>query len=158
MSYPVRPFFEWGFVGDESELTLELPQEPWSYAIGGVGGSATAASGTPESYRIRDDDILLLRPRVLESEMPAFKVFLRWARNYGEPFTIRLDAGVPATEFSVYLDSQRWEDAQRVEMTRDGESRIHFVVPIAVRPELGGDFAGVSWDALTQAAELESES
>ena len=153
MSYPVRPWFEWGFEGEESELELELPQEPWGYAIGGVGGSATAASGIQEAYSIRDDDILLLRPRVLESEIQAFKTFLRWARNNGQAFTIRLDVDDATTEFTVLLESQRWEDAQRVEMERDGESRIHFVVPLAIRLEAGGDFTGVSWDTLTQAEE-----
>lgn len=148
MSWPVRPFFRWGWPGEESELTLELPQEPWSYAVGGEGGSATAASGIPEAYSIREDEILLLRMRVLESELLAFKSFLRWARVSGEPFTIRLDADEASTEFSVYLHSQRWQDAKEVTFDRDTESRTVFVFPVAIRTELGGAF-NVSWHELT---------
>ena len=85
---------------------------------------------------------------MLESELIAFKAFLRWARNNGGiPFTILLDTDVPATEFSVYLHSQRWEDARQVDMERDGESRIHFVVPFAVRTADGSEF-DVRWDEL----------
>lgn len=144
MSSPCRPWVQWGWPGEESEHEFELPQFPWTYAIGGVGGSDTAASGIPESYSHRDDEIVLMRWRVRESELPVLKEFLRWARNSGETFEIRLDADDLTTQYTVYLNSQRWEDAREVQFERDEEYRDVFIFSIAVRTSLG-EAIDVSW-------------
>lgn len=146
MSPPCRPLFTWGFEA-ESTLTLAHPMRPWNYADGGEGGSAVAASGITEAYVIREDDVLMLECRVLESEMPAFRQFLRWARSSGESFTLRLDSEDAATEFQVYLESPTWADSKKVQHTRNTEFNELFIIPIEVRPELGGTF-DVSWFAL----------
>lgn len=150
MSLPLRPYFAWGFSESEtlSELTLEYPMRPWKPGRGGVGGSATAASGIPEAYKIRRDRIAWLELRVLESELPAFDTWLDWAQDYGEAFTFRFDVDLPSTEYQVYLHSPRWEDAEEVQYERDAEYPGMFVIPVAIRTELGGAL-GASWDELT---------
>lgn len=145
---PCRPWIQYGWTGSEVELELELPQFPWNRGRGGVGGSDTAASGIVEAYNIRRDRIMWLRLRVLESEMAAFDAFLDWAQDSGEPFLFRFDTDVSATEYSVYLQSLRWEDAEEIQHERDGEYQPLFVIPLAIRTELGGAF-NVSWHALT---------
>lgn len=143
--FACRPFFRWGWPGEESELTLALPQRPWRYIEGGVGGHIVAASGIPEDYAIREDDVLLLDLRVKESELPAFRQFMRWARSSGEAFTLMLDALLEDTEFRVYLDEPAtWNATARFEYTRDASFPGVFLVTIGVRPELGGTF-DVSW-------------
>lgn len=141
-----RLFVRWGFAA-EFELTLTHPQHPWKMADAGVGGHAVAASGISESFVVREDDVLLLEPRVLESELPQFRQFLRWARSSGTAFTIRLDVDEPLTEFQVLLDSPTWDSTPRVEYVRDPEYPGLFFVPFGVRPEFGGTF-DVSWFAL----------
>lgn len=149
-----RPFFRWGWPGEESELTLALPQKPWRYIDGGVGGHVVAASGISEDYAIREDDCLLLELRVKESELPAFRQFMRWSRSSGEPFTVRLDASLEATENSVYLDDPAtWDTSPRFEYTRDPSFPGVFLVTIGIRPALGGTF-DVSWFGLAVDSEF----
>ena len=137
MPSPFRPWFQWGFPGDLSTLALEWPMRPWTPADGGVGGSATAASGIPESYRIRVDRIVRMELRIMEEELPFFRAFLNWARRHGSTFTVRLDQDDATTEFTAYLQSPRWEDQQEVEYTRDAEYPWLFIVPLAVRRSSG---------------------
>lgn len=147
MSLVCRPWFRWGFEGEESELTLTYPQKPWKHGRGGAGGSATAASGIPEAYKIRRDRIVWLELRVLESEIPAFDVWLDWAQDYGEPFQFRFDTDdIPGT-YSVYLHSPRWEDGEEVQYNRSEEYPGLFIIPIALRTELG-NVISVDWHNL----------
>lgn len=141
-----RPWFEWGLTGSESEHEFEWPQKPWKYGFGGVGGSATAASGEPEAYEIREDNIVFLQLRVLESELAVLRSLLRFARNSGTTFTFRFDTDDAATEYSVYLHSPRWEDMKMIEWERDEEYPEVFVVPVALRAA-AGEFSA-DWFAL----------
>lgn len=149
------PWFRYGFTGDEVELELRYPQAPWTLADGGEGGSATAASGIPEAYRIREDRIARLQLRVYEDELPAFRAFLRWARMSGEAFTFRFDVDEAATEYEVYLHAPRWEDQQEVEYHRDPEFPSLLRFQMAIRTEMG-DPINISWT--DYAVEPEEES
>jgi hypothetical protein len=139
MPAPFRPRIVWGYPGDLVTLDLRWPQMPWRYAIGGVGGSAVAASGIPEAFRIRKDNIASNELRVEEDELPDFLDFLEWARESGATFTFRFDQDDAGTAHTVYLHSPRWEDSQEVTFERD-EFLMLFKVPISIRTEFGTRF------------------
>lgn len=137
MPMDFRPRFTWGFDPDFETLDLDWPMRPWTPADGGVGGSATAASGIPESYRIREDQIIRMELRVHEDELASFRTFLRWTRRHGSTFTFRLDQDDAGTEFEAYLQAPRWEDSQEVQYRRDNEYPRVFIVELAVRRASG---------------------
>ena len=139
-----RPWFRWGFPGDLSELSLRWSMRPWDVADDGVGGSATAASGIDEAYRIREDPVALLQLRIEEDELPFFRDFLRWARRFGTAFDFRFEQADPSTQFRCLLASNRWQDGSRNTFTRDSEYQRLFIVQLEIRTELGTPFT-VSW-------------
>ena len=141
MPSPFRPRFTYGFAGDLTTVNLRWPMLPWTPADGGVGGSATAASGIPESYRIRVDRIIRMELRIEEDELADFRGFLNWARRHGSTFTVRIDQADAATEFEAYLQSPRWEDQQEVQYSRDPEYPRVFRVELAVRRASGAVIA-----------------
>lgn len=153
MSLPCRPYFNWGY-DLESEYTFTHPQKPWKFARGGVGGSDTAASGIPEAFVIRRDRIVRLELRVLESELAVFDEFMDWAQDSGSPFNFRFDTDDITNTFSVYLHSMRWEDGPEFDYERDTAYPSLFIIPFALRTELGGEFDAL-WSSLAISEEDE---
>ncbi len=147
MSVACCPWFQWGY-DLESDHAFELPLKPWKHGIDGVGGSDTAASGSPEAYVIREDNVVHLELRVKEYEMAALKSLLAFARNSGEPFNFRPDNSVSGLVYSVYLhQGQRWEDSPALTWERDSFLPV-FIVPLVLRTEDGGDFDEMDWSSL----------
>ena len=144
MPSPWRPWFEWGFSGNLSTLSLRWPMSMWEPADDGVGGSATAASGIQEAYHIRRDRVVSLDLRVEEDELPSVRDFIRWARSSGHAFRFRFEQTDPATEYDCLLESSRWEDGSRVTYSRDPEYSRLFRVPLDIRTERGVPLA-INW-------------
>jgi hypothetical protein len=143
-----RPRIVWGYPGALVTLDLALPQLPWTFGVGGVGGSAVAASGIPEAYRIRKDRLVRCELRVHEDELAEFMDFLEWARESGSTFVFRFDRDVAATAHTVYLHGQRWEDAQELDFARDSEYLRTFTVPLHLRSASGAPFSAL-WREVT---------
>lgn len=105
MDYPFRSRFVYGIGGDEVDWTTTYPARAWDRRTSTVGGSRTAAGGTPAAYVVRRDHVIGLTVRILESEWDDLHGVLQWGQ-FGESFTWYPDAGgdVIADSFTVWLE------------------------------------------------------
>ena len=114
---------------------------PWTIQHGGVGGSAIAASGVPESYALRTDHLLAVTLRVDESELADLLAELSAIRDSSDSFVFALDRDDEYTEREVYLHAPVWPDPVNPE--RDDRFLPLFRLPIVLRTA-----DGLPWDAL----------
>lgn len=99
-----RSRFVYGATGSETDWTMGIPIRAWGRSTPTVGGSRTAAGGTPASYIVRRDHLLSLPLRFRESEWEDLHGVLAWGQA-SESFEWYPDALDPATSFTVYLIS-----------------------------------------------------
>jgi hypothetical protein len=132
----LRWWVEYGPEGDTLTYTSRHPMEPWEAELGGEGGDDIAASGIPEAYQIRADEIVHLTLRFEEDEWPEVREWLRWSRNSGQPFQFRLMADEAGTEYEVYLHSPRWSEGN-VRPTRDAQFPGLYRIDVSLRTENG---------------------
>ena len=116
MSFPWLSRFVYGPVGELTDWTTTLPVRPWSYPTDSVGGSRTAASGTPAAYVVRQDYLLSFALRLYEAELPALQEMIAWLQAGAETFLWYPDASDPATVFEAYLEEprpgERWQETR----------------------------------------------
>ena len=128
--FPWRSRFIYGTGASLTDWETTLPVRPWSQKMRPVGGSRTAAAGTPASYVVRRDYNLTIPLRVYETELPDVYSLIEWGQ-LSESLLWLPDANIPATRFLVYLESplagEDWEPA------RDGNFGRIFDAPIVLR-------------------------
>lgn len=136
MGLPFRP----AFLGDDYEapLLLEEPMEPWDVVSAGLGGAAVSATGVPESYVLRVDQIRALTLRVWEYELPDVMARIEAIRASSQPFLFAFDQDDPSTDCLVYLHAPVWPAELRPE--RDGTLRGLFRLRIEIRTVDGSVF------------------
>lgn len=117
-------------------LDLELPQYPWTYRSAGVGGTAVAASGVPESYVIRTDRILTVRVRLLEHEVNDFLAEAEAVRASGASFPYRFEQSDALTEVTAYWHDPAFPESLEVE--RDPEFPGLFLCTFQIRTATAG--------------------
>jgi hypothetical protein len=110
-----------------------IPAErPWRVQSSGVGGTAVAASGVPESYLIRTDHLVGIRLRCRESEWPDLEAWLEWMRNSGQAAPFRFFKDEPGSQLQVYLHAPSWEDGP-IEPNPDTRSRGRYELDVVLR-------------------------
>ena len=133
--FPWRSRFVYGTGGDVVDWETRLPARPWVRSTSTVGGSRTAASGTPAAYVVRRDFNLRLTLRLYETELEELAALIAWGQA-AESFLWCPDANEPATNFLVYLEAplagESWEE------TRLGEYQRVVEVSIVLRLTIGG--------------------
>lgn len=103
---PWRPRFVYGTGGDITDWAAILPVRPWDRSNRTVGGSRTAAGGTPAAYIVRNDRVLAITLRLYESEVGAFDSFMAWAQA-DESFLWYPDARLDSTVYHVWLEAPK---------------------------------------------------
>ena len=107
----------------------------WGTVTPTVGGSRTAASGTPAAYVVRRDYNLRLTLRLYETELPYLGEVIRWGQ-LAESFLWIPDANEPATRHWVYLEGplagESWEPL------RDATYGKVFAIDLLLRRLSGG--------------------
>lgn len=108
MNYPGpwRSRFVYGVGGDVTDWALRLPSRAWDRRTPTIGGSRTAASGTPAAHVVRRDYVLGLMLRLWEAEWQSFERFMVWAQA-DESFLWYPDARVNSQSFLVYLETPK---------------------------------------------------
>ena len=91
------------FVYTGTDWTPDLPQRPWAYRTPTVGGSRTAASGTPASYVVRRDSLLAVTLRIWETELADLQALVAWGQA-SETITFYPDTDT-GTSYACYLES-----------------------------------------------------
>jgi len=133
--YPWRARFVFGTGGDIVDWQTTLPVVGWTPVTPTVGGSRTAASGTPAAYVVRRDYNLRLTLRLYETELPNLAALIRWGQ-LAEYFLWYPDANESGTSHAVYLENpvagESWEPA------RDGTYPKVFTVDLVLRLVVGG--------------------
>lgn len=127
-----------------SAWNASLPASPHEEDVGGEGGAHVTASGVPESYVIREDYIAEINLRFLESEWPALRTQLQYARNTSTSFTYRFDQDDASSEYEVYLDAPVWPE--KLAPRRDEQYRAAMRLTIRIRTEDGTAFDS-PWDS-----------
>jgi hypothetical protein len=135
MALQHRPRATYGLAGSETTFEPALPQRPWTPMVEDVEGHNEAAMGAREAFTIRQADLLEVRLRVLESEIPALFAFLRWGVR--EWFTWWNDRD-EAASFQAILESPR--PGERYRPQRDREDHSVFEITLVMRVE-GADAA-----------------
>lgn len=92
------------FAFGASTFSCTLPTQPWNPCVATVGGSRTAASGTPAAYLVRHDALLDATLRIEESEWTAFDNFISYGMSK-QSILWTPDILEPGTTFEVYLES-----------------------------------------------------
>jgi len=128
MSFPWVPRFIYGPAGTETDWTPTLPVRPWSYPTESVGGTRTAASGTPAAYVVRQDYLLSFALRLYETELPAFQTMVAYLQAGAETVRWYPDASLPLAYFTAYLEEprpgERWQEIRSAEFGRVVEVTI----------------------------------
>jgi len=115
--FPWRPRFVFGVAGDLTDWSTILPARPWERVTPTIGGSRTAAGGTPAAYVVRRDYNIRLPLRLYETELQNLSALFEWAQG-AESFLWYPDATVTTAEsaYTVYLESplagESWTDAR----------------------------------------------
>ena len=124
--FPWRSRFIFGTVLDLTDWETTLPVRPWLHPTDTVGGSRTAASGTPAAYVVRTDFNLIITLRLYETELPAVAALIAWGQA-AEPFLWYPDAD-QAANHEVYLEEPKpggtWQEMRLGEYQRVMEVQI----------------------------------
>jgi hypothetical protein len=86
------------------------PSRPYTYESKGIGGSDVSASGIPESFQIRRDQLLHWVLIFLEAEWAAVETWLAWAQSSGGSFTFFPDKDQLGSSYVVYLHAPEMGD------------------------------------------------
>jgi hypothetical protein len=89
-----------------------IPQRAWNRVTGGVRGSLLSSTGVGASYSIRNDRLLELTIRYLESEEPALIDALEYLMAWPNVGTIYPDSLVLATSYEFQLRSPTFNDVE----------------------------------------------
>lgn len=124
-----RSRFVYGIGGDVVDWTTLLPARPWNWQTATIGGSRTAASGTPAAYVVRRDHNLTLTLRLYQSELDDLAALVEWGQA-SEAFTWYPDAEDTATSYAVYLEmplaGDSWEPRRMAEYEKVFEVDLMF--------------------------------
>jgi len=92
------------FVYSTTDWSSRLPVRAWERVTPTIGGHRISAAGTPASYIVRRDHILLVPLRFFETEWADVQALIAWGQS-GELLTWYPDALDAGTSFSVYMHS-----------------------------------------------------
>lgn len=124
--------------------TGTIPVRPWEPGDELIGGMDVAGSGHPCAYVVRTDELLFLTIRARESELPALRDILQWARSTAGILTFTPDVDVPGTTWSCYLHEPR--AGQRLRFTR-GQPERTFEIQVVLRSTDGTPFPSAYFTA-----------
>jgi hypothetical protein len=96
-----------------------------------LGGSNRAAMGAGETFRIRQNELLIWRPRFTDAEYEAVHGFVMYAMTL-QPFTLRPAHDDAATERECDLESPRMGDEEGWQPER-AEFHGHWTTELIVR-------------------------
>jgi hypothetical protein len=97
-------------------LAFTYPQRLWTPLSTTIGGSNTSAAGITESFVIRRDYLLEVRPVFDETEWPAVHAWIVWAQdNPGQAFRFYPDATAPGDWYDCYLEAPKVGEEVRPE-------------------------------------------
>lgn len=135
---PWRSRFIYGTGGDVVDWQTELPARPWTPVTATIGGSRTAASGTPAAYVVRRDENIRLSLRVYETELPDVAALIAWGQE-AETILWLPDANDTTESYFVYLEGplagETWEPV------RDASYPKVFTVDLVFRLTVPGPWA-----------------
>jgi hypothetical protein len=108
MALPRIPRFEY----DTGPTVFQpsIPQRAWNRVISGVRGSLLSATGVGASYSIRDDHLLELTVRYLESEEPAFLAMVNFLMAWPNSGVIYPDSLDLLTFYDFQLRAPTFND------------------------------------------------
>ncbi len=118
------------FLYDVTDWSTKLPVRAWGRVTPTVGGHRISAAGTPASYIVRRDHILLVPLRFFETEWIDVHALIAWGQS-GELLTWYPDALDVATFFSVYLHSPA--AGEDIKPSRDGQYPGMLEITIGLR-------------------------
>jgi hypothetical protein len=102
-------------------LLLTVPQRPWIAGVSTIGGAERAAGGLRASYLEREDELLAVTVRFLESEWPAVLLMIRYAIANDSALTVWLDYNTdPSTSYVCDLVSPSF--GARIVPTREDDA------------------------------------
>lgn len=100
----LRSRFVYGVAPAEVDWAASLPVRAWDRRTSTIGGQRVSAAGTPASYIVRRDQVLLLPLRFYETEWADVSALIEWGQS-GETILWYPDANEAGTSFIVYLDN-----------------------------------------------------
>ncbi len=101
---PLRSRFVYGVAPGEVDWAASLSVRAWGRRTGTIGGQRISAAGTPASYVVRRDEVILIPLRFYETEWDDVHGLIEWGQG-GETILWYPDANEAGESFSVYLDS-----------------------------------------------------
>jgi hypothetical protein len=109
LGLPLRPVITYG--ASSTVIALSMPQKWWGFKSRLIGGSRKSASGIPEAYKIREENLAPLVLRVHECELLQVRDWIMEVMgNPSVPFSFQFDVLDPYTTFQCYLEAPTFED------------------------------------------------